>query len=153
MRSGAKPGDEVTMPACPIIKVLPHKLEVPYPEYLVYGDMLFLKDYRLNAFPKDTQGNFDEDAPYETWLIDYLCSVDIELTHEQRIIAEYIRTNTDFNASRLGDLAGFYENYSARHPYYDYPEDFEETFDLDRLESIFDNPCQDYLGRGEDNND
>ena len=69
-----------------IIKTLKNGYQVPYPEEMIYRDMVFLKDYRLNDYPRDEQGNCRE-LPYDEyldWLQNYLYSCNISLSDEQK---------------------------------------------------------------------
>jgi hypothetical protein len=64
----------------PIISILPNGWKVPYPNEVNFYDLLWLKDYRLNDYPKDAQGIFIDDESYFEWLADYLCRCEIDLT-------------------------------------------------------------------------
>lgn len=129
-----------------ILKVLRNGCEVPYPEEIVYQEMLFLKDYRLNDFPIDGRGNLDEAVDYEEWLQSYLFTCDINLTEEQGRIQDYISANLDFSAALLGGIAGSYENSHALHPRCIFHDDFEVMLDFDNIRDITgDDPYEDYL--------
>jgi hypothetical protein len=140
------------MESCHILRVLNNGWEVPYPSEVIYRDMLFLKDYRLNDFPRDSSGNFDNDISYEWWLQKYLYSCQINLTAEQRRIFDILKNTNCLNCLYLGWIAGFYENCHALHPVYEFPENFEDYPTLEGLKGIVDDdPYQDFLdGLNED---
>lgn len=131
-----------------IQKVLPNGWIVPYPDELVYQNMLFLKDYRLNDYPGSATGCFDETLDYYAWLADYLYGCAVELTPEQAYFSNYISTQDSFSTIMLGFIAGLYESCQALKPAYDFPDNFEEVPDIDAVKSrggaLFD-PYADYL--------
>jgi hypothetical protein len=49
---------ENMMDPCHVLKALANGWQAPYPDEAVYKDMLLLKDYRLNDFPKDAESKF-----------------------------------------------------------------------------------------------
>lgn len=129
-----------------ILKVLKNGWVVPYPDEVVYRDMLILKDYRLNDYPRDEKGNFNKEIPYEEWLQDYLYNCQIDLTENQRKVRDFILANNDYAAISLGWDAGFYENSHGLYPIYDFPEDFEEHPDIENLKGlVYDDPYQDFM--------
>jgi hypothetical protein len=142
-----------------ILKVLRNGYEVPYPWELVYSDLLFLKDYRLNEFPMDGHGEFNTDygefdTDYQDWLQHYLCTCEICLTAEQIRIRDHISNNHNFSAASLGGIAGFYENSHALHPRYLFPDNFEDELDFDNLRDIIgDDPYEDYLDGFDDDDE
>lgn len=122
-----------------IIKVLSNGWEVPYPEEAFYrDDLLLIKDYRLNDFPGD---HWSEDLNYDVyleWLQDYLFQREIDLNALQNWIPEHIATDRYFDCASIGWHAGFYESIISRYSCYDFPENFEETFEVDHLKGTFD---------------
>jgi len=135
-----------------ILKVLNNGWEVPYPSEIIYKDMLILKDYRLNDFPRDSCGNLDKDISYEWWLQNYLYYCKIDITEEQRKIFDFLKDTNDLSCWFLGGIAGFYEICHMQHPVYEFPENFEDYPDIENLKGIvYDDPYQDFLdGLNED---
>lgn len=136
-----------------ILKVLSNGWEVPYPEEAFYEDnLLLLKDYRLNDFPGD---HWSEDLNYDAyleWLQDYLFRCAIDLNSLQNWIPKRIATDRHHTCASIGWHAGFYESIIYRYPCYDFPENFETTFDIDHLKGITDDdPYAEFLtGRAYD---
>ncbi len=129
-----------------ILRVLSNGWEIPYPHEVVYKDMLLLKDYRLNDFPKDADSKFIDDEFYVEWLQDYLIRCEISLTEEQLKVSNYIAADKYFDCASLGWEAGFYESVHALSPAYDFPDDFEETLNIENLTGIFnDDPYAEFL--------
>ena len=138
-----------------ILKVLSNGWVVPYPEEVIYKDTLLLKDYRLNGFPCDAGAtDMDYDA-YLEWLQDYLMRCKIDLTSEQCKIYNYIITDKYFGCGFLGGEAGFYEASFGLHPAeYNFPENFEETFDINHLTGVVhDDPYKEFLTYCEEDSD
>jgi hypothetical protein len=130
-----------------ILKVLPNGWQVPYPEEAFYSDdLLLLKDYRLNACPGNAG---DEPLPYDDyleWLQDYLYRCKIDLTDQQNWVPEKIAADPYFSCASIGWHGGFYESIISRYPCYDFPENFEETRDIDHLKGIVcDDPYAEFL--------
>lgn len=128
------------------LKVLANGYEVPYPDELLYKDIIIMKDYRLNDYPKNSDGEFDEAAPYEEWLSEYLFCCDLNLTEEQQKLADYIDSDSNFSGFVLGCHAGFYESLQACRPSYRFPDDFSEKPDIIKLKGTIDkDPYKTYL--------
>jgi len=137
-----------------ILRVLPNGWEIPYPDEVVCKDMLLLKDYRLNDFPKDAESKLIDDGSYVEWLQDYLIRCEINLTEEQCKISNHIATDKYFDCASFGWEAGFYENSHGLYPKYNFPDDFEETLNIENLTGIFDDdPYADFLTICEDDID
>ena len=138
-----------------ILKTLANGWQVPYPEEVIYKDMLILKDYRLNGYPgealPDYNIGYDE---YVEWLQDYLIRCELDLTEEQRKIWDHISTDKYFDCASLGWDAGFYENSHILYPAYDFPDDFEETLAIDDLKGFLDDdPYAAFMEFDRDNDD
>jgi hypothetical protein len=134
-----------------IIKVLANGWEAPYPDEVHYGDMLLLKDYRLNGMPDGPKWDCIEYDAYVEWLQDYLIRCKIDLTEEQCKIQNRIATDNYFTCGFLGGETGFCEGLHVLFPEYNFPEDFEETFDIDHLTGVArDDPYANFLTLGED---
>lgn len=126
------------------MKILSNEYKVPYPDELVYRDCLFLKDYRLNEMPVNAGDEIEGD--YLQWLQEYLYRCEISLTVEQSKIQAYILKNSSVDTACLGDIAGRCENAFARHPCYEFPDNFEQKLDFDSLQgTVYDDPYEDYL--------
>lgn len=131
-----------------ILKVLANGREVPYPEEAFYQDnLLLIKDYRLNDFPGD---HWSDDLNYDAyleWLQDYLFRCDeIDLIDGQDWLPERIATDRYLTCASIGWHAGFYESIISGYPCYDFPENFETTFDIDHLKGITDDdPYAEFL--------
>jgi hypothetical protein len=137
-----------------ILKALANGWQAPYPDEVVYKDMLLLKDYRLNDFPKDAESKFIDDGSYVEWLQDYLFRCTINLTDEQIKISNHIATDKYFGGAFLGGEAGFYESVHALYPAYNYPDDFEETLNIENLTGIvYADPYAEFLTVCEDDID
>lgn len=134
-----------------ILKVLSNGWEVPYPDEVIYNDMLLLKDYRLNGYPENSGHNSIDYGSYVEWLQEYLVRCQIDLTEEQCKIRDHIATDKYFNCGSLGWDAGFYENSHGLYPVYGFPEDFEVTLDINHLTGIVhEDPYADFLEGCED---
>ena len=116
-----------------ILKLLANGWEVPYPDEAIHKDMLLLKDYRLNGFPKDTGPELFYTDSYMEWLQDYLIHCETTLTEEQCKILNHMETDKYIDCGTIGWLAGFYESAHALAPEYNYPADFEDTLKIDDL--------------------
>jgi len=131
------------------IKTLQNGWQVPYPGELRYKNLLCLKDYQLNADPKDDSGNYMPSiscGDYDDWLQDYLYHCDIELTDEQEKIRKHIQENPKCTAGFLGGEAGFYEGVGGLRPFYLFLDDFETELNIESLQgSVYDDPYADYL--------
>ncbi|MBW2097132.1 MAG: hypothetical protein JRI80_19940 [Deltaproteobacteria bacterium] len=119
-----------------VLKTLPNGYVVPYPEELVHNGLLFLKDYRLNRYPGMETGrpadiSYDD---YVKWLADYLPNCDLSLIDEQKRVRDYITANAAGMGTMLGWIAGFYQSVGGMHPFYQFPEDFDENPDIEALE-------------------
>jgi len=129
-----------------ILKILSNGWEVPYPGNAFYRDNLLLsKDYRLNDFPGD---HWSEDLNYDAyleWLQDYLFRCEIDLMTWQDWIPACIATNRDLDCASIGWHAGFYEFEAYSGPWYDFPDNFEETFDIEHLKGTIDDPYDEFL--------
>lgn len=137
-----------------ILKVLANGWEVPYPDEVIYKDMLLLKDYRLNSYPENAGNNNIDYDSYVEWLQDYLVRCQIGMTVEQCKIRDHMVTDKYFDGAFLGWEAGFYECVHNLHRAYDFPEDFEVTLDTDHLKGlVYDDPYEDYVKLLEDSGD
>jgi len=137
-----------------ILKVLANGWEVPCPYEVIYKDTLLLKDYRLNDFPKDAESRFIDDGSYVEWLQDYLFRCAINLTDEQIKISSHIAADKYFGGAYIGWHAGFYESVQGLYPAYNYPDDFEETLNIENLTGIVDDdPYAEFLKICEDDID
>ena len=68
----------------------------------------------------------------------YLSTCDIALTEEQERIRAYITADTDGMGITLGWIARLYQNIGGMHPFYQFPEDFEENPDIEALKGAID---------------
>ena len=131
-----------------ILKILLNGYEIPHPDELIHHDLLFLKDYRLARFPGEETGR-PTDISYEDyveWLDDYLTTCEIALTEEQERIRNYIAADPDGMGITLGWIAGFYQNNGGTHPFYQFPENFEENPDIESLKGdIYEDPYLELL--------
>ena len=134
--------------ALKILKTLPNGYLVPYPDELIHHDLLFLKDYRLTGFPGMETGRPAEISyeDYVEWVADYLSTCDMALTEEQERIRAYITADPDGMGITLGWIAGFYQNTGGTHPFYYFPENFEENPDIEALKgAIYEDPYLELL--------
>jgi hypothetical protein len=107
--------------------------EVPWPELLTGNDHVFLKDYRMNAFPRTSDGRpwFDiPDDEYFAWLAAYLPDNLPELTRAQQELYNQKESFSRLTGFWIGDLAGWYEVEAADMLNYEFPADFIERGDL-----------------------
>jgi hypothetical protein len=142
-----------------VLKTLPSGHVVPYPEeFFDHDGMLFLKDYRLNGFPTDDQGQYAIDMPwdeYVEWLERYLSAADFELRPEQELLRQHYCHNQP-SGIMIGTHCGMFEATSAfLVPVYDFPEDFDANPLVEGLAGRHDDdPYREYLdwinGVGED---
>jgi hypothetical protein len=139
------------MKSAPVLKVLSNGWEVPYPEEAFFRNyLLLLKDYRLNSMPEKAWTRsflYDE---YVEWLQAYLFRCDeIDLMTWQSWIPARIATKRYLDCASIGRHAGFYESVLSMYHCYNFPENFEETFDIDHLKGTFDDdPYAEMLKRG-----
>lgn len=121
---------------------------IPYPEELIYKDMLLQKDYRLNCSPRNADGSYAYDQPfgeYLAWLDEYLYHCDLVLTEEQRRIECFIGCG-GLSGLSLGIHAAQYESLSSSRPEYEFPDDFESSLDMEGLQPIVsEDPFREYL--------
>ena len=139
-----------------ILKRLPNGYIIPYPDELIHHDLLFLKDYRINRYPGMEAGR-PADISYEDyveWLAAYLLTCDITLTKEQERIRDYITSDTEGMGITLGWISAFYQSIGGTHPFYHFPEDFEETPDIEAVKgAIYEDPYLELLDLLDDDDD
>jgi len=97
--------------------------------------MAALKDYRLNGYPKNEEGENAAlpYADYLEWLADYLYEADAQLSAEQeKMFSRFLGDEPSTAMVGIGMDAGLHDNLARCHPCYEYPPDFEKEFDVER---------------------
>lgn len=113
--------------------------EIPWPEPLSVGDFISHKDYRMNDFPRKSDGLPWCDIPddqYLSWLADYLPDNLPKLTGEQQKIFQKIESCDHLSGFRIGDSAGWYEAEASFRPNYEFPVDFIRSGDIAAVKGV-----------------